>query len=110
MLILMCNLITHRKVHFGDFLPDVLQVKKKGYVMIFELQAFCAGDLTGRQQLTVKVDHDQNKTFVYSTEVQKHRVVVTFIFINFLLNFLLHITHPMHFLIFRICFSNLVNM
>lgn len=44
--------------------------------MIFELQAFCAGDLTGREQLTVKVDHDQNKTFVYSMEVQKHCVVV----------------------------------
>lgn len=29
--------------------------------MIYELQAFCAGDLTGREQLTVKVDYDQNK-------------------------------------------------
>lgn len=43
---------------------------------------FCAGDLTGREQLTVKVDHDQNKTFVYSMEVQKH-CVVTFIFYFF---------------------------
>ena len=35
--------------------------------------------VTGREQLTVKVDHDQNRTFVYSMEVQKH-CVVTFIF------------------------------
>ena len=49
--------------------------------MIFELQAFGAGDLTGREQLTVKVDHDQNETFVYSMEVQKHRVVVKFILV-----------------------------
>lgn len=45
--------------------------------MIFELQASC-GDLTGREQLTVKVDYDQNKTFVYSMEVQKQCVVVKF--------------------------------
>lgn len=35
--------------------------------------------VTGREQLTVKVDHDQNKTFVYSMEVQKHCVVVKFL-------------------------------
>lgn len=51
--------------------------------MIFELQAFCAGDWTGREQLTVKVDYDQNKTFVYSMEVQKHCVVVKFTLILF---------------------------
>lgn len=60
--------------------------------MIFELQAFCAGDLTGREQLTVKVDYDQNKTFVYSMEVQKHCVVVKFIFILFS-TFMSCITH-----------------
>lgn len=60
--------------------------------MIFELQAFCAGDLTGREQLTVKVDYDQNKTFVYSMEVQKHCVVVKFIS-SFIFYFLLRITH-----------------
>lgn len=49
--------------------------------MIFEPQAFfCA--LTGREQLTVQVDYDQNKTFVYSVEVQKHSVVVTLLFVR----------------------------
>lgn len=54
--------------------------------MIFELQAFCAGDLTGREQLTVKVDHDQNETFVYSMEVQKHCVVLH-IFLLFVMHY-----------------------
>lgn len=35
--------------------------------------------LTGREQLTVKVDYDQNETFVYSMEVQNHCVVVKII-------------------------------
>lgn len=43
------------------FLPDVLQVKGG---MIFELQAFC-GDLTDREQLTAKVECDQNETVMY---------------------------------------------
>lgn len=60
--------------------------------MIFELQTICAGDLTGREQLTVKVDYDQNKTFVYSMEVQKHCVVVKFILI-LTFYFMLRITH-----------------
>lgn len=88
--------------------------KKKGDV-IFELQAFCAGDLTGREQLTVKVDYDQNNTFVYSMEEQKHCVVVKFISILFPM-FLLRITHQKSLgfsfiIIFQIFFSfNLVNM
>lgn len=56
--------------------------------MAFELQAF---DQTGREQLTVKVDHDQNKTFVYSMEVQKHCVIVKFIL--FFLCFLVQYFH-----------------
>lgn len=54
--------------------------------MIFELQASC-GDLTGREQLTVKVDYDQNKTYVYSMEVQKQCVVVKF---NYSFLFVMH--------------------
>lgn len=73
----MRNLRT-QNIHFGDFLPEVLQVKGD---MMFELQAFCDGDLTGREQLTAKVDHDQNETFMCSVKVQKHCVVVLFFFI-----------------------------
>lgn len=62
--------------------------------MIFELQSLCAGDLTGREQLTVQVEYDQNKTFVYSVEVQTHCVLVNFTFfmiIIILCCFALHI-------------------
>lgn len=55
------------------------------------IQAICADDLTGREQLTAKVDYDQNKTFVYSMEVQNHCVVVKFILILFLLFYASHI-------------------
>lgn len=51
---------------------------------MFELQSLCAGDLTGREQQTVKVENDQNKTFVYSVEVQTHCVLVNFPFFYFL--------------------------
>lgn len=65
--------------------------------MVFELQSLCAGDLTGREQLTVKVEYDQNKTFVYSVEVQTHCVLVNFTFflLLFLLLFVLFALHIM---------------
>lgn len=46
--------------------------------------------LTGREQLTVKVDYDQNRTFVYSMEVQKHCIVVKLILSFFLLSYSLN--------------------
>lgn len=63
---------------------------------MFELQAFCA--VTGREQLTVKVDHDQNIcVFNGSAETL---CCCEFLFYSIFFYFFLCITHSCFFFIY----------
>lgn len=68
---------------------------------MFELQAFCA--VTGREQLTVKVDHDQNICVFNGSAETLCCCEVFFCFVFFTFSYALHI-------VLFCFFSNLVTM
>lgn len=72
---------------------------------MFELQAFCA--VTGREQLTVKVDHDQNICVFNGSAETLCCCEFLFYSIFFYFSYALHIVV---FSLFIFIFSNLVNM
>lgn len=75
---------------------------------MFELQAFCA--VTGREQLTVKVDHDQNICVFNGSAETLCCCEFLFYFILFFFFTFSYALHIVVFSLFIFIFSNLVNM